>query len=91
MNENNAATTPSKPTTTSMEPNQVLSEPIKPLHMLRNEFMDTLIKAANECKLPFVIMEYVVRDFYEEVRSTAARQYEKDKEDYENALRKVAQ
>lgn len=91
MNENNTATTPSETTTTSMEPNQVLSEPIKPLHMLRNEFMDTLIKAANECKLPFVIMEYVVRDFYEEVRSTAARQYEKDKEDYENALRKVAQ
>ncbi len=91
MNENNTATTPSEPTTTSMGPNQVLSEPIKPLHMLRNEFMDTLIKAANECKLPFVIMEYVVRDFYEEVRSTAARQYEKDKEDYENALRKVAQ
>lgn len=91
MNENNTATAPSEPTTTSMEPNQVFSEPIKPLHMLRNEFMDTLIKAANECKLPFVIMEYVVRDFYEEVRSTAARQYEKDKEDYENALRKVAQ
>lgn len=91
MNENNTSTTTSEQTTAAMEPNQVLTEPIKPLHMLRNEFMDTLIKAANECKLPFVIMEYVVRDFYEEVRSTAARQYEKDKEDYENALRKVAQ
>ena len=91
MNENNTTATSSEPTNTSMEPNQVLSEPIKPLHMLRNEFMDTLIKAANECKLPFVIMEYVVRDFYEEVRNTAARQYEKDKEDYENALRKIAQ
>lgn len=95
MNENNINANPTNPAATTSpipsEPIGAHSEPIKPLHMLRNEFMDTLIKAANECKLPFVIMEYVVRDFYEEVRSTAARQYEKDKEDYENALSKVSQ
>ena len=66
------------------------TEPIKPLYMLRNEFMDKLIKAANDSHLPFVIMEYVVRDFYDEVRNTAARQYESEKEQYENALKKAA-
>lgn len=75
-------------------PNALTAEDIqmrKPLVIARNEFMQKLIQAANDSGLPFVVMEYVVRDFYEEVRSTAARQYEKDKEDYENALRKVAQ
>lgn len=66
------------------------TEPIKPLYMLRNEFMEKLIKAANDSHLPFVIMEYVVRDFYEEVRNTAARQYDNEKEQYENALKKAA-
>lgn len=66
------------------------TEPIKPLYMLRNEFMEKLIKAANDSCLPFVIMEYVVRDFYEEVRNTAARQYDNEKEQYENALKKAA-
>ena len=66
------------------------TEPIKPLYMLRNEFMEKLIKAANDSRLPFVIMEYVVRDFYEEVRNTAARQYDNEKEQYENALKKAA-
>lgn len=66
------------------------TEPIKPLYMLRNEFMEKLIKAANDSRLPFVIIEYVVRDFYEEVRNTAARQYDNEKEQYENALKKAA-
>lgn len=66
------------------------TEPIKPLYMLRNEFMEKLIKAANDSRLPFVIMEYVVRDFYEEVRNTAARQYDNEKEQYENALKRAA-
>lgn len=66
------------------------TEPVKPLNILRNEFMDKLIKAANDSHLPFVIMEYVVRDFYDEVRNTAARQYESEKEQYENALKKAA-
>ena len=66
------------------------TEPVKPLNILRNEFMEKLIKAANDSRLPFVIMEYVVRDFYEEVRNTAARQYESEKEQYENALKKAA-
>lgn len=66
------------------------TEPVKPLNILRNEFMEKLIKAANDSHLPFVIMEYVVRDFYDEVRNTAARQYDNEKEQYENALKKAA-
>lgn len=55
----------------------------KPLSIARDELMDSLIKTANDSGLPLVVMEYVVRDFYEEVKRTAAMQCEKDKEDYE--------
>ena len=50
--------------------------------------MNQLIKAANDSGLPLVVMEYIARDFYEEVKATASMQYEKDKEDYENELSK---
>ena len=58
----------------------------KPLIVARNEFMQQLIQAANDSGLPFVVMEYVVRDFYDEVRNTASKQYENEKEEYEKLL-----
>lgn len=62
------------------------NEIYKPLSIARDDLMKSLIKAANDSGLPLVVMEYVARDFYEEVKNTAAMQYEKDKENYENAL-----
>lgn len=62
------------------------NEVYKPLSIARDDLMNELIKVANDSKLPLVVMEYVARDFYEEVKKTAFMQYEKDKEDYENEL-----
>lgn len=64
------------------------SEVYKPLSIARDELMNQLIKDANDSKLPLVVMEYVARDFYEEVKRTAMMQYEKDKEEYEAELSK---
>lgn len=58
----------------------------KPLVIARNEFLQNLIQAANDSGLPFVIMEYVVRDFYDEVRKSASQQYENEKKEYDNLL-----
>lgn len=58
----------------------------KPLSIARDELMSTLIDAANNSGLPLVVIEYIARDFYTEVKNTAAMQYEKDKEDYEEIL-----
>lgn len=60
----------------------------KPLSIARDDLMNELIKVANDSKLPLVVMEYVARDFYEEVKRTAMMQYEKDKEEYEAELSK---
>lgn len=64
------------------------NEVYKPLSIARDELMNQLIKDANDSKLPLVVMEYVARDFYEEVKRTAMMQYEKDKEEYEAELSK---
>ena len=58
----------------------------KPLVIARNEFLQNLIQAANDSGLPFAIMEYVVRDFYDEVRKSASQQYENEKKEYDNLL-----
>lgn len=58
----------------------------KPLVIARNEFLQNLIQTANDSGLPFVIMEYVVRDFYDEVRKSASQQYENEKKEYDNLL-----
>lgn len=64
----------------------IQSESYKPLSIARNELMQNLIKAINDSSLPAVVIEYVVRDFYEEVRMSAAKQYEQDKKQYEESL-----
>lgn len=63
----------------------------KPLVLTRNEFLQNLINAANDSGLPFVIMEYVVRDFYDEVRKSASQQYEKEKSEYDNLVAQYAE
>lgn len=63
----------------------------KPLVITRNEFLQNLIQAANDSGLPFVIMEYVVRDFYDEVRKSASQQYENEKKEYDNLLVQYAE
>ena len=60
----------------------------KPLSIARDDLMDKLINAANDSGLPLVIIEYVARDFYSEVKNTASMQYEKDTKDYEAELSK---
>lgn len=64
------------------------TETYKPLSIARDDLMDKLINAANDSGLPLVIIEYVARDFYSEVKNTASMQYEKDKKDYEAELSK---
>lgn len=58
----------------------------KPVSMLRDELAQKLVDDVNNSGLPLVLTEYIVRDLYEEVRATAMKQYEKDKEDYQAAL-----
>lgn len=64
------------------------TEVYKPVSMMRDEFVQGLINLANNSGLPAIIMEYVVRDFYQDIRATAAKQYEQEKQQYQDELAK---
>lgn len=64
------------------------TEVYKPVSMMRDEFVQGLINLANNSGLPAIIMEYVVRDFYQDIRATATKQYEQEKQQYQDELAK---
>ena len=59
----------------------------KPISVIRQEFIDTLIKDINDSKLPLFVIEPILKGLYTEVKIASQRQYEIEKSQYENALR----
>lgn len=58
----------------------------KPMSVAKEELMDDIVSVINEAPLPFFVIEYVIRDVYDEVKKLSQKQYEHDKEKYESAL-----
>ena len=58
----------------------------KPITVVRQEFIDTLVDYINNCGLPLFIMEPILKDMYLEVKAMSQRQYETEKMQYENSL-----
>lgn len=57
----------------------------KPLSLLREDYIQALVQATNECDLPpFVALE-VLRSVTAEVESLAKRQYEADRKAWEES------
>lgn len=61
----------------------------KPLSVAKSELMQKLVDDINNSGLPMVVLEYVVRDLYNDVMVTAREQYKKDMENYESSNAKV--
>lgn len=62
----------------------------KPMSVARQEFVEKLIKDVNECQLPLLVVEYVLKDMLEVVRTTAQKQYESEKAQYEYQLKEIS-
>lgn len=58
----------------------------KPLSIARNDLMNSMVDAINNSYLPIMIVEYVVKDLYMEVRAMAQKQYDKEQEEYNASL-----
>lgn len=58
----------------------------KPLSVARNDLMNSMVDAINNSYLPIMIVEYVVKDLYMEVRAMAQKQYDKEQEEYNASL-----
>lgn len=59
----------------------------KPTCLLRKEFMDNIVKMVNDSKLPFFVIEPILKDLYITVKEEAERVYRLEKEAYEKALK----
>ena len=62
---------------------------VKPITLIRQEFVDTLVDEINNCQLPMFVIEPILQDLLDQVKSAAQKQYEVDKAQYEEQLNKV--
>lgn len=67
-----------------------MNELIKPMSVARQEFIDKLVNDVNECQLPLFVIEYVLQDMLNVVKTTAQEQYKAEKEQYENQLKEIS-
>lgn len=61
---------------------------IKPTTISRAEFISDLSKLINESKLPFFVLESILKDFCNDIRILAQNQYEADLKKYNEELNK---
>ena len=64
-----------------------MSEIKKPITILRQEFIDNLIKLCNDSGLPFFVIEDILKELVQEVHTASNEQYKKAKEEYEQVLK----
>ena len=61
----------------------------KPLSVVMTECKDSIINALNSSKLSPIIMEYLMKDLFEEVHQLAVKQYSDEKNSYESKLQQL--
>lgn len=62
---------------------------VKPITLIRQEFVDTLVEDINNCQLPMFVIAPILQDLLDQVKMAANKQYEADKAQYEAQLNAV--
>ena len=62
---------------------------IKPITMVREEFVDDIANLINDSTLPFFVIEDVLKNFLKEVHIASQHQMEVDKQRYEQEILKT--
>ena len=58
----------------------------KPLSMVKQEFIEQVVNDINNCALPLFVVEYILQDILNTVKSTVRQQAEMEKAQYEQQL-----
>lgn len=61
---------------------------IKPMSVARQELIEQLVGDINNCTLPLFVIEYVLQDVLDTVKSAAQEQCKLEKSQYEQQLNK---
>lgn len=64
---------------------------MKPMTLLREEFIENLTALCNNSGLPFFFLESILKEFIQDVHIASRKQYESDKIRYEQELVKLQQ
>ena len=62
---------------------------IKPITLIRQEFVDVLVEEINNSQLPMFVIEPILQNLLDQVKDAAQKQYEADKAQYEAQLNAV--
>ena len=62
---------------------------VKPITLIRQEFVETLVEEINNCQLPMFVIEPILQDLLDQVKVMVQKQYEADKAQYEAQLKEV--
>ena len=62
---------------------------VKPITLIRQEFVDTLVEEINNCQLPMFVIEPILQNLLDQVKVAVQKQYEADKAQYEAQLSEV--
>lgn len=65
-----------------------MNEITKPLSIVRQEFIEQLVNDVNNCQLPLFVVESILQDLLSMVKTAAQKQYEAEKAQYEDQLKK---
>ena len=60
----------------------------KPMSVMRQEFIEQLVNDINNCKLPLFVIEYILQDVLNDIKSASRQQCEMEKIQYEQLLKK---
>lgn len=60
----------------------------KPMSVIRQEFVEQLVDDINNCNLPLFVIEYVLQDMLNTVRTAAQEQNEREMKQYKQQLNK---
>lgn len=59
---------------------------MKPITVLREEFIENIIEVCNDSGLPFFVVEDVLKQLIQETHIAAQKQLEEDKKKYQKEL-----
>ena len=62
----------------------------KPLSMVKQEFIEQVVNDINNCALPLFVVEYILQDILNTVKSTVRQQAEAEKAQYEQQLHETS-
>lgn len=65
-----------------------MNEIVKPISVVRQEFIERLVHDVNSCELPLFVVEPILEDILSAVKTAAQKQYETEKAQYEEMLAK---